>query len=141
MTRKLLLLACIFGMTAVTLGAFGAHFLKRIFTEPELQVFETGVRYQFYHTFALLATAILGRYLSERMIGWAGGLFTAGIVCFSGSLYLLAFSEILGTQALNGILGPVTPLGGLFFIGGWLVLLLAANGYKKSSSHRKSSSS
>lgn len=132
MTRKLLLIACLLGMTAVGLGAFGAHILKKVLSEYHLQIFETGVRYQFYHTFALIAAAFLGRYVGSRWAGIAGWLFLAGIVCFSGSLYLLALSEVFGLETLAPVLGPLTPLGGLLFMVGWLVLFRAAFDYKGS---------
>ena len=132
MTRRFILIACLLGMTAVGLGAFGAHILKKILTEYQLQIFETGVRYQFYHTFALIAAAFLGRYAGTRWTNVAGWLFIAGIVCFSGSLYVLALSEALGLEALTPVIGPVTPLGGLLFMAGWLVLFRAGFDYKGS---------
>ena len=111
-TRRFLLLASLSGLFAVALGAFGAHILKKMLPVDEFQIFETGVRYQFYHTFALLAVAVLGRYLSQRWTEIAGWLFVAGMVLFSGSLYLLAFVEPLGMQDATIILGPMTPIGG-----------------------------
>ncbi len=131
MTRIFLLLACLFGATAVGLGAFGAHILKKLLSEYHLQIFETGVRYQFYHALALIATAILSRYLSRRATRAAGWMFVAGTALFSGSLYFLAFEEVLGLGEFRSILGPMTPIGGLLFIGGWVALLVASTGYKK----------
>jgi len=88
--------------------------------EPKLfDVFETGVRYQFFHTFALIAVALLIDKLGTAQLVPAGWLFVAGIVLFSGSLYLLAVKSWKW-------LGPVTPLGGLLFIAGWVMLLIAA---------------
>ena len=84
-----------------------------------LAVYETGVRYQLIHALALLATAALAGRVSERLLTAAGWLFTTGIVLFSGSLYVLAFSGI-------GVFGAITPLGGLAFLAGWLCLLIAA---------------
>lgn len=140
-TRRFLLIATLSGFFAVVLGAFGAHILKKILTPEEVQIFDIGIRYQFYHTFALLFVAILGRYVSERWTNIAGWLFVVGIVLFSGSLYLLAVSEAFKMSAMTSILGPMTPIGGLFFLGGWLALFRAAFDYKKSSSKRSSSKS
>ncbi len=137
-TRRFLLIATLSGLFAVVLGAFGAHILKKILTEYEIAIFETGVRYQFYHTFALLMTAMLGRYLSERWVSIAGWFFVVGIVLFSGSLYLLSVVNHFGMEGSTGLLGPATPIGGVFFMGGWLALFRAAFDYKKSKGHRKS---
>ncbi len=139
-TRRFILLAAISGLFAVALGAFGAHILKKILTPEEVQFFETGVRYQFYHTFALLIVAITSRYLSHRWTAIAGWLFVAGIAFFSGSLYLLAVAEAFGMGDSVSILGPMTPIGGVLFMGGWLALFRAGFDYKKSS-HKHSSSS
>jgi uncharacterized membrane protein YgdD (TMEM256/DUF423 family) len=138
-TRKFLLIATLSGLFAVVLGAFGAHLLKKILTENEVQIFETGVRYQFYHTFALLMVAMLGRYLNERWVTIAGWLFVLGIFFFSGSLYLLSVVNHFGMGASIAILGPMTPIGGLFFMGGWLAMFRAAFDYKKSSKKNSSS--
>lgn len=139
-TRRFLLIGMLSGMFAVVLGAFGAHILKKILTEYEVQIFETGVRYQFYHTFALLIVAITARYLSHRWTNIAGWLFVAGIAFFSGSLYLLAVVNHFGLESSSAILGPMTPIGGLLFMGGWLALFRAAFDYKKTGHHRHSSS-
>ena len=98
--------AAIFGGLAVALGAFGAHGLEGITKDEKiLHGFQTGVQYQMYHALALL--------------------FIAGIFLFSGSLYLLTFLKIQESSSVK-LVGPVTPLGGLFFIAGWLFLLVAA---------------
>jgi uncharacterized membrane protein YgdD (TMEM256/DUF423 family) len=111
--------------TAVGLGAFGAHGLKSALTEGQLQTFETGVRYQMYHALAMLAAA----WLTRCGAGWpawlAGGSFLAGIVLFSGSLYLLATKTQLGIEHWRW-LGLMTPIGGLCFLSGWLLCALAA---------------
>ena len=103
----------------VAFGAFGAHGLRGRLSPENLNVFETGVRYQMYHAFALFVVAIA----LTRFGGWsvraAGWLFTVGIVVFSGSLYALALT---GVRAL----GAVTPLGGVAFIAGWLALAWSA---------------
>ena len=130
MTKRFLILACISGMTAVIFGAFGAHILKKILTEPQIQIFETGVRYQFYHTFALVAAALVSRYASRRWSEAAAWLFLAGIALFSGSLYLLSLSEFLEFGHFENVIGPVTPIGGVLFIAGWICLLRASISYQ-----------
>lgn len=108
---------------AVVLGAFGAHKLKEYLDLAELATFETGVRYQFYHSFALLFTGIIYGSFPFRPVKLASTFFITGIVLFSGSLYLLSFLNATGTVGLKGI-GIITPVGGLFFIAGWACLLL-----------------
>jgi uncharacterized membrane protein YgdD (TMEM256/DUF423 family) len=130
MTRTFLILACLSGMLAVILGAFGAHALKEILSEYQLRIFETGVRYHFYHTFALFLTALLVRYLSKRWTKIAGWLFLSGIVCFSGSLYMLAVADALEVGQLKAILGPLTPIGGVLFVCGWIALCRASADYR-----------
>jgi len=104
------------GFLGVALGAFGAHALKVRLAPEMLAAFETGVRYQMYHVFALVAVAWAWDRWPGRVLAAAGWLFIAGIVVFSGSLYLLALT---GTKAL----GAITPLGGLAFLAGWLCLV------------------
>jgi len=140
-TRRFLLLATLSGFFAVALGAFGAHILKKILTPDEVQIFETGVRYQFYHTGALFFSAFLSRYVGHRWTDIAGWLFVLGIFFFSGSLYFLAASEAFQLDSLTTILGPMTPIGGVFFMGGWLALFRASFDYKKPSKHSSSSKS
>lgn len=126
-SRLFIRIAALSGALAVALGAFGAHGLKPLLTEYQLAIYEKGVHYQFYHTLALMAAALLmngnnnARYL--RLSGW---FFTAGILCFSGSLYLLACRDIMAVPV--AVLGPVTPLGGVCFIAGWVLLLLSVKG-------------
>ena len=109
---------------AVVLGAFGAHALKAKLEPDQLQVFETGVKYQMYHSLALIFTGILSTLFKSNSIKYAGNLFIAGIILFSGSLYLLSTKEILEIGSMK-FLGPVTPLGGLCFLAGWGMLLHA----------------
>lgn len=118
--------AAVFGILAVLLGAFGAHQLKSMFSDHAVQIFETGVRYQFYHAFALLLTAILYKEFPNRYIRWAGYLFIAGIFLFSFSLYLLTYVTGAVLPGFKWV-GPVTPVGGLCFLAGWLCLLIGAN--------------
>lgn len=105
------------------LGAFAAHGLKKILAGDDLQIFETAVRYQFYHVFALLAAGVLYATFPGRLMQWAGRLFIAGIILFSGSLYLLCYVKY-ARLPLNW-LGAITPFGGVCFIGGWLLLFVA----------------
>jgi uncharacterized membrane protein YgdD (TMEM256/DUF423 family) len=107
------------GFLGVAFGAFAAHSLKATLAPDLLAVFETGVRYQMYHAFALFAAAWGFSRWQARTFSIAGGLFVAGIVIFSGSLYLLAFTGIRW-------LGAITPLGGLAFLAGWLCLAWGA---------------
>lgn len=129
------MMASLSGFFVVILGAFGAHILKRILNEYEIGIFQTGVHYQFYHTVALLVVALLGRYLSQTWVSVAGYLFVFGIIMFSGSLYLLSLIDHLGMQETKIVLGPMTPIGGLLFVGGWLALFRASFDYKKSGHH------
>lgn len=116
-------IAAILAALAVALGAFGAHALKRRATEYVLGIFETAVRYQFYHVLALLAVGILFRDFNNKWMVYAGWLFIAGIFLFSGSLYLLSYIKMIDKTSLNWI-GAITPLGGVAFIAGWLCLLV-----------------
>lgn len=112
--------AAVLGAVSVALGAFAAHTLKKMLPEYSLSIFETGVKYQFYHVFALLFTALLFGHYSRLLTLWAGRLFIAGIFLFSGSLYVLALAQS-STQSLNWI-GMITPFGGVCFIAGWICL-------------------
>ena len=126
MHKKYIAIASIFGGLAVALGAFGAHGLEGITKDEKiLHGFQTGVQYQLYHALALLAVAILYERLPGNWIKRTGICFITGIIFFSGSLYLLTFFKLQESSAVK-FAGPVTPLGGVFFIAGWLFLLLAA---------------
>lgn len=129
MHRGFIITASVLGAIAVILGAFGAHGLKQILPLESVATFETGVRYQFYHVFALLATGVLFEKYPGKWIKYAGYAFVAGIILFSGSLYLLTLLKATNTVGLTG-LGIITPFGGLFFIAGW-IFLAAAVGFKK----------
>ena len=113
--------AAILGALCVLLGAFAAHTLKQRISAYAVDIFETGVRYQFYHVFALLATGILYKDFGNKFIKWAGTFFIAGIILFSGSLYLLTYIKATALSGFNWI-GAITPLGGLSFIIGWICL-------------------
>ena len=124
MKRIYIIAGVSFAAIAVMLGAFGAHALKAKLPTDMLQVFETGVRYQMYHSLALIFTGMLSEKIISNSVRYAGNLFIAGIFLFSGSLYLLSTKEIFGGGSLN-FLGPVTPLGGLCFLAGWIMILYA----------------
>lgn len=115
--RTTLLIAFAFGFLAVAIGAFGAHGLKPHMNEYQQSIFETASRYQFYHSIALLALAWLPSVNFVKYITW---LFVGGIILFSGSLYLLALKDMLVIQHWT-FLGPITPLGGLLFLAGWVM--------------------
>jgi uncharacterized membrane protein YgdD (TMEM256/DUF423 family) len=119
MDRTFLLIGAFSGFIAVTLGAFGAHGLRNRLSPEMLAVFETGVRYQMYHTLAILIVALAAARLDGWLVRSAGWLFTGGIVVFSGSLYVLALSGVT-------MLGAITPIGGLAFLAGWACLAIAA---------------
>ncbi|HEX7756767.1 MAG TPA: DUF423 domain-containing protein [Niabella sp.] len=106
----------------VILGAFGAHKLKEI-APDSVPAFQTGVQYQMYHAIALLLVAIVYEKFPVRMLSWAGALFLIGILFFSGSLYALTALKATGKVGLGGV-GIITPIGGLFFIAGWVCFLL-----------------
>jgi uncharacterized membrane protein YgdD (TMEM256/DUF423 family) len=116
------------GAIAVALGALGAHALKGqlaggLITPDQLAGFDTGVRYQMYHTIAMLLVVLLQNHYSSRFFRYARILFLWGIVLFSGSLYLLCTRNLTGMDFLR-FLGPVTPVGGLLFTAGWLCLCM-----------------
>jgi len=121
MKRRILIAACVFGVLAVILGAFGAHGLKNNISLSDLENWKTAVSYHFYHTLALLFLAQAGTRNKWTSVAFIA--FSLGIIFFSGSLYLLS------TRTLTGfywpVLGPVTPVGGLFFIIGWISLLVS----------------
>ena len=119
MDRTFLLIGALAGFTGVTLGAFGAHALRGRLSPEMLAVFETGVRYQLYHALAIMATGLIAARMGGWLIVSAGWLFTAGIVLFSGSLYLLVFTGVTR-------FGAITPIGGVAFLLGWACLALAA---------------
>jgi len=123
MHRGFLKIGVILTALAVMLGAFGAHGLRPLLTDKELVSYETAVRYQFYHSFALLITGILYREFKSRFISWAGWTFCIGLLIFSGSLYLLTIMRLSHQQGYEW-LGAITPLGGICFVLGWIFLLI-----------------
>ncbi len=124
MHKGFLTWAALLGALAVALGAFGAHGLKQLVPPETIATFETGVRYQFYHVFALLAVGILYEKWPVNLLKWAGNLFLLGILLFSGSLYALTALKATDVVGLSGI-GIITPFGGLCFIAGWLMIAAA----------------
>ncbi len=109
--------ASLFGITAVMLGAFGAHALQSMVVEKKIESFRTGVTYQFYHTITLLALGWIQYNHPKKIFRYATFFFIIGTILFSGSLYILTFVEL-------NALGFATPIGGVFFILGWLCLLI-----------------
>jgi uncharacterized membrane protein YgdD (TMEM256/DUF423 family) len=118
--RWALVMGAVGGLLAVMAGAFGAHGLRQVVSERGLEVFQTAVSYQMYHALILVAASMMPALgLSRRLLGIACGFWLAGIVLFSGSLYLLVLSG-------HHWLGPVTPIGGVCFMIGWALLVAAA---------------
>lgn len=120
MPQLYLAISAVSGCLATILGAFGAHGLKGKISEPLFHAYQTGVQYQFYHTFALAIVAcLMFRYGASKALSVSAILFIVGMILFSGSLYALAFGA-------PRWLGPITPVGGLCFIGAWACLTFAA---------------
>ncbi|REG96473.1 DUF423 domain-containing protein [Flavobacterium aquicola] len=120
MDKKIISTAAIFGMIAIILGAFGAHGLKNVLTAGQLSTFETGVRYQMYHALFLLfigTTSLINQKLKKTILN----LTIIGVLFFSGSIYLLATNSL--TPIDFKAIGFITPIGGVFLISAWFVLL------------------
>ena len=120
MDKRILSTGIILGMTAVILGAFGAHALKKVLSIEQLATFETGVRYQMYHALFILAVGIM-KDISQKAKKTIFFLVLFGVILFSGSIYLLATNDL--TTFDFKIIGFVTPIGGLLLILAWGVLL------------------
>ena len=123
MYKPFIVTALILGALAVFLGAFGAHGLKGLVADQLLITYETAVRYQFYHVFAIALTALIYQSIPSKNVLLAGKLFIAGIIVFSGSLYLMTLLALTQFGQIKWI-GAITPIGGLLFIGGWLLLAM-----------------
>lgn len=124
MHKNYLGIAALLGAITVAIGAFGAHGLQKITADPViLHSYQTAVQYQMVHVLALLAVGILFERFSATWLSWAANLFLVGIFLFSGSIYIITYLKINGMS--TGWIGPVTPIGGLLFIAGWLSLLMA----------------
>lgn len=119
MPQLFITIAAAFGFISVALGAFAAHGLKGKLTPNLLAAFETATQYQMYHALALLAVGLLIKHQPSSWLTATGWLFVAGTVLFSGSLYGLALTGIR-------LLGPITPIGGVCFLIGWLCLFIAS---------------
>jgi uncharacterized membrane protein YgdD (TMEM256/DUF423 family) len=120
MERTFFLIASLLGSLSVALGAFGAHALRDRIEASMLANYQTGVSYMFYHTLALFIVVLaLTRWPGSSQAVWAGWLFVIGILFFSGSLFLMAFTGMRW-------LGAITPIGGVAFIAGWLLLAWTA---------------
>jgi uncharacterized membrane protein YgdD (TMEM256/DUF423 family) len=118
--QAFIITGALFGMLAIILGAFGAHALKKILSEDQLKSFETGVKYQMYHAIVLLILGFNQEFSTSAMY-WC---FTLGIVLFSFSIYGLILSDAKGKKLR--FLGPITPIGGLLFVAGWLMICIQA---------------
>ena len=123
MQKTYLVLGTLLAGLGVALGAFGAHGLKKWVGPETVATYQTGVHYQLYHAFALLVVGLLQTRYANAFLQWAGLCFVVGTVLFSGSLYLLASLKAMNRVAGTGIV-LLTPAGGLFFIAGWILLLV-----------------
>ena len=119
MHKLFLQIAALSGALAVGLGAFAAHALKKMVSDVAVNIFETGVRYQFYHVFALALSAILYKEFTNKWMVWSGNMFILGMLFFSGSLYMLTYVKAAVKPGMDWI-GIITPFGGLAFIAGWV---------------------
>ena len=120
MQKLFLTIGSILMALAVGLGAFGAHGLKEMLTDEMLDIFETGVKYHFYHAIGLLIVGLVAQLVpNSSLLQWSGWLMFAGIIIFSGSLYILSIAGIRW-------MGAITPIGGLCFIIAWILLALAS---------------
>ena len=125
MNNKIISIAALLAFLSVALGAFGAHSLNELLTTEKLNSFETGVRYQFYHSLALLIIGLNANKLNATAL--VGKFMLIGIVFFSFSIYLLSLQELIGINL--SLLGPITPIGGLLLMISWLILIF--KNYKK----------
>lgn len=129
MKTSFLITAGILMLTGVALGAMGAHTLRGHLSPEHLHAFETGVEYLFYHSLAVIATWLIYRHTGRHILIWAARLFVAGIFLFSGSIFILSTQEYTGLSGVS-FLGPVTPLGGLLFMAGWILFITGCTGVK-----------
>ena len=130
MHRNLIKTATLTGGLAVVLGAFGAHSLKELIEPEHISTFQTGVTYQFYHSFALLGLGILTKRYPNKFMEWAGWFFITGMLLFSGSLYILTFLQATKQVGLGGF-GILTPIGGILLVAGWISFFFGIPSSKK----------
>jgi uncharacterized membrane protein YgdD (TMEM256/DUF423 family) len=121
MNKRIVLTAGWLLVTAIVLGAFGAHGLKSLVTAEKIQTFEVGVRYQFFIAIALLTIGLNGDRIPFDL-KWSFRLMMLGVCLFSGSIYLLALGDVLSLP--TKFIGPITPLGGAAMIAGCLVFIV-----------------
>lgn len=121
MQKGFIKIAALLGALSVIIGAFGAHALRQLLNDNSIAIFETGVQYQFYHVFALLAVGVLYKDAHNKIMFYSGIFFIAGVILFSGSLYFLTFIKGLHVAGYRWA-GAITPFGGLSFILGWICL-------------------
>jgi uncharacterized membrane protein YgdD (TMEM256/DUF423 family) len=123
MYKKVFIIASILAALSIALGAMGAHALENLLSEKMQKTFETAARYQMYHSIALAICGVLLFIKPNNYLKLAVKLFIAGIILFSGSLYLLVFFYLQKTSSFN-FFGAITPLGGLSFIAAWICLAI-----------------
>ncbi|MDB4250943.1 DUF423 domain-containing protein [Flavobacteriales bacterium] len=121
-TENSIKIAILFCLSAVILGAFGAHALKEVLSESQLSSFQTGVRYQFFHGLAILILSFNMNYFTKRLSSIIK-IMSAGIILFSFSIYLLNIQDLVGFSM--SYLGPITPIGGLLLITSWIGLFFS----------------
>ena len=114
--------AILFCLSAVILGAFGAHALKEVLSESQLSSFQTGIRYQFFHGVVILILSLNATYFTSKLNSILK-IMIAGIILFSFSIYLLSLQDLIGISL--SILGPITPIGGFLLISAWIVLFFS----------------
>jgi len=119
LSRNIVVTASVLGAVTIAVGAFGAHGLKEMVGAESLATFETGVRYQMYHVLALMVVGLSGKVAKDTK-KWVFRFFGFGMLLFSGSIYVLALKALMPFSV--SFLGPITPIGGLLFVAGWIRL-------------------
>lgn len=115
-----IILGAINAFLSVALGAFGAHGLEKVVEPKYMEIWKTGVQYQMFHATGLLVVGVLlGKIPASSLLSWSGWMMLIGIILFSGSLYVLTVTKI-------GVLGAITPLGGVSFLAAWVLIIIAA---------------
>jgi uncharacterized membrane protein YgdD (TMEM256/DUF423 family) len=121
--KDFLTTATILAALAVAFGAFGAHGLKQLVPPDKIDVFKTGVQYQFYHAIAIALTVIISQYMDDKWLRLSAWFFLTGILLFSGSLYILTYIAVVNSEGGKWV-GAITPLGGVCFLLGWFFLTM-----------------